>query len=146
MVTRGEFITEFLVRIDYPRERPNKLALMAWVAAEGGPSLDDSWNPKQARFNPLNTTLRMPGSTSFNSVGVQNYVSFDQGLDATVKTLRGKHFGYGMIRRHLRRAHPPWKTLAAVERSNWGTGGLALRILPLVREMYQRYAEKPIGQ
>lgn len=143
---RGDFAVALLKELGYPETWRNKVALVSWMAAEGGPSVDGSWNPPQARFNPLNTTLRMPGSTDFNWVLVQNYTSFKQGVEATAKTLRGRRVGYGLIRRHLRRNHEPIRTLRAVERSDWGTGGLALRVLPGVKDNYDDYADKPIGQ
>lgn len=49
----------------------------AWAQAEGG----------TARWNPLNCTLHLPGSTNYNSVGVQNYLRATEGCAATVITL-----------------------------------------------------------
>jgi hypothetical protein len=146
VVTRGDFLEGLLRFLDYPVTRHNRVALVSWITAEGGPSLDDSFDPEQARFNPLNTTQPMPGATAFNSVGVRNYVSLAQGIEATAKTLLFDGHGYRAIRRHLRRNHHPARTLRAVERSDWGTGGLALRVLPGVRDHYSQYAAKPIGQ
>jgi hypothetical protein len=60
-------------------------ALQGWMVAESGSERCDGVSG--AAFNPLNTTLRMPGSTAFNSVGVQNYTSYAEGLAATVATL-----------------------------------------------------------
>lgn len=45
-----------------------------------------------ARYNPLNTELFMPGSTRFNSAGVQNYTSFNAGVLATTLTLEDGFF------------------------------------------------------
>jgi hypothetical protein len=59
---------------------------MSWEAAEGG-----AWNGG-ARYNPLNTTEPMSGATNFNSVGVKNYTSWEQGLNATVKTLENGYY------------------------------------------------------
>lgn len=54
-----------------------------WTAAEGG-SVGG-----QGQFNLLNTTQTEPGSTNFNHLsgggGVQNFTSFQQGIDANVK-------------------------------------------------------------
>jgi hypothetical protein len=52
--------------------------LVAWQAAEN----------TAAAFNPLATTLRLPGSTGFNRSGVQNYQDELMGLAATLLTLR----------------------------------------------------------
>lgn len=51
--------------------------LDAWQRAEGG----------TARWNPLNTTLRLAGSTDYNGTGVQNYFRPTEGCAATVLTL-----------------------------------------------------------
>ena len=58
---------------------------MAWQANEF----------TQARWNPLATTHRMKRSTSFNEVGVQNYVSLTQGVRASAETLTGGATSYG---------------------------------------------------
>lgn len=41
------------------------------------------------RFNPLNSVVPNGNSTSFNSVGVQDYRSFDNGVQGTIKLLQG---------------------------------------------------------
>jgi len=41
------------------------------------------------RYNPLNSVVPSGNSTVFNSVGVQDYKSFDNGVDGTVKLLEG---------------------------------------------------------
>jgi hypothetical protein len=57
---------------------PNNLSLInAWGDAEN----------TKAKFNPLATTQDMSGATDFNSSHVKNYKSYQQGVDATVKTL-----------------------------------------------------------
>lgn len=136
MITRDDFARELLAGLDSPAQLSNLYALVAWMTAEGS----------EARFNPLATTRLMPGSTDFNSVHVQNYLNLEQGVHATVLTLRERGHRYGPIRRHLRRAHAAPKTLKAVEQSAWGTGGLALKVLPQVRDDYKRWALMPIGQ
>jgi hypothetical protein len=60
-------------------------ALGGWMVAESGSEKCDGVSG--ARFNPLNTTLMVPGSTPFNSVGVQNYATYGDGVRATVETL-----------------------------------------------------------
>lgn len=74
--------------IGAPHTPGNIAFLQAWQKREGG-STNNS-----AAFNPLCTTQPMPGSVSMNKVGVQAYISWDQGLEATVKTLtNGKYPG-----------------------------------------------------
>lgn len=62
--------------------------LVMWEGKEGG-----NWM-NTAHFNPLNTSYQMPGSTYFNTgkagSGVQSYLSWQQGIDATIGTLTGK--------------------------------------------------------
>lgn len=57
--------------------------LDAWQQAEGG----------TAQWNPLNTTLRLNGSTNYNDVGVQNYRRATEGVCATALTLVNGFYG-----------------------------------------------------
>lgn len=59
--------------------------LNGWSASE---TLADSG----ATFNLLNTTEPWPGTTNFNSVGVKNYSSWNDGIQATVATLRNGYY------------------------------------------------------
>jgi len=60
-------------------------ALTAMAVGEGS----------SARFNPIDTTLQLPGATPYNSFGpagrwhVWNYPDLATGVDATTKTLQG---------------------------------------------------------
>lgn len=44
------------------------------------------------RYNPLNSVVQSGDSTSFNSVGVQDYKNFDNGVAGTVSLLQGQHW------------------------------------------------------
>jgi len=70
--------------IDPPQD-PTELtrALLCWAVEESG--TDPQHTP--ARFNPLNDERKMPGSTDFNSAGVQNYDSLESGVNAVFSTL-----------------------------------------------------------
>lgn len=122
-MTREEWAKQFLQRLGAPTNRANLYAVVSWIQAEGG----------KAKCNPLNTTLFKPGCTVYNSSGVKNYPSVEVGLEATVETLeygaQRDLYGYRPIKRNLKRGRRAGKTLRAVERSEWGTGGLALRVL-----------------
>lgn len=138
--TRSEFANEFLKKIGAPVTRRNRRALLAWMQAEGD----------AGRFNPLNTTQDWPRATTFNRVGVKNYASFKDGVNATVRTLnygadRGL-YGYKPIRARLRGNKPAWQTLQAVENSQWGTGGLALKVLRSVPVLGALYAHHRLVQ
>jgi len=119
-LTRGEFAKKVIGGLGAPVSLHTRRALAAWMQAEGG----------SARNNPMNTTLRMPGSTDFNSVHVQHYTSPKQGAEALVKTLKENGSGYENIRRALHRNASATEILKAVGDSRWGTDGtLALAVL-----------------
>ena len=61
------------------------LFMYAWRQAEGG----------KAKNNPFNTTFKMPGATSYNSIGVKNYETPEKGIEATCKTLKNGRDKYG---------------------------------------------------
>jgi hypothetical protein len=114
---RTQWASDLLARLGMPKTSENVRALSAWAQAEG----------TSAKFNPLATTQRAPGATNFNSVGVKNFVSYEQGLDATVQTL--KNGRYGAILDALKAGNSATAVGRAVEASPWGTGGLMLRVL-----------------
>jgi peptidoglycan hydrolase CwlO-like protein len=102
-----------------PLTTQNLAAVVAWEMAEGG-----HWN-NTAHYNPLNTTWKMPGATSMNSVGVKAYVSWAQGFKATLNTL---HNGlYGGILAALRAGDDAQAVADAVAESPWGTHSFTVR-------------------
>lgn len=111
-------------RLGVPASLQNDLFFRAWAQAEGG----------TAKYNPFNTTAKMPGSTTNinpngtpNSAGVQDYISAQQGFEATIKTLQnGK---YNSILSALMVGTSARNCAYALEHSLWGTGGLALKIV-----------------
>jgi hypothetical protein len=66
----------------WPISGANEQSFIAWALLEGG----------GGTYNPLNTTLPEPGAGCFNSVCVRNYVSWGQGVTATVATLNGGYY------------------------------------------------------
>lgn len=78
--SRHLFVRDLLVRLGCPGTQENATALIAQCQAEGG----------AAKFNPLNSTVKRPGSTDYNDnvPPVQNYASYAQGLEATASTFR----------------------------------------------------------
>jgi len=89
----------------------------AWARAEGG----------GATNNPFNTTQTMPNATAYNSVGVRNYGTAAQGIDATVDTLTNGR--YGNIIGALRKGDSAMSAAQALADSPWGTGALVEKIL-----------------
>jgi hypothetical protein len=78
-----DFATGLLKALGYPTTSANIAFINAWARREGGGGAN----------NPLNTTQKVSGSTSFNSVGVQNYKDLATGIAATVKTLNNGRYG-----------------------------------------------------
>jgi hypothetical protein len=114
---RKRFATAILRKLGAPTSAANMNLMLAWMQAEG----------TDARFNPLATTQPAPGATNFNSVGVKNYRSFNQGVAMSVRTLLNGY--YGSIVRLLRSSASPFDTARAIAQSPWGTGKLVLQVL-----------------
>jgi hypothetical protein len=81
MFTRQQWATDLLMALG--NMHPSDVAInfvVGWSVFETGTN-------SGAKYNLLNTTLKESGSTDFNSVGVQNYTSYSQGIAANVSTL-----------------------------------------------------------
>jgi hypothetical protein len=115
--SRHLWTRDLLASLLVPGSLQNTLALIAQIQAEGGGAL----------FNPLNTTLPMPGATDYNSVHVKNYLTYSQGVTATANTLRQSNMR--LLLDALKKADSAkgyWVALAA---SPWGTvppGGMTI--------------------
>jgi len=77
-----KFINSLLSGVGLPTTYSNQWFCTQWLRAEN----------TSAKFNPLATTQGMPNATDFNSVKVRNYVDFNQGVEATVKTLKNSYY------------------------------------------------------
>jgi peptidoglycan hydrolase CwlO-like protein len=135
-VAYGVWAGLFLRAVGAPGCQANLITLVAWQYSEF----------TQAAWNPLADTLAMSGSTSFNSVGVQNYVSLDQGLQATHFTLaNGSAFGYGAILSDLAGCADPMSTARAINASMWcrgcAGGAYVVNDIPKVEANYDLYAQ-----
>lgn len=108
----GQWAKALLDELGLPRSKGAVYSLKQWARAEGG-----HWN-NTAHYNPLNTTQEAPGATAMNSVGVKAYGSWDQGLKATVQTL--KNGNYDGILKALHRGDYSAFSQALVS-SPWGT-------------------------
>ena len=134
----GDWADRFLEHIGAPTCRHNTVVVVAWQANEF----------TQARWNPLATTHRMAGSTSFNDVGVQNYISLTQGLRASAQTLTGgaTSFGYGAILDALGRCDDAMTTAEAIRVSAWcrgcSNGSYVTGLLPMVQAYFGRYVTR----
>jgi hypothetical protein len=121
-----EFYKSILRGIGAPITDENMKFLYAWRQAEGG----------KARNNPFNTTQPKPNSTFYNCLkrgisgcksGVRNYMSSQDGIDATIKTL--KNGRYENIINALKSGKSAEKSAMALKASPWGTGQLALKVV-----------------
>jgi hypothetical protein len=109
---------DFLTRLGMPVTAENMRLMKAWQQAEG----------TAARFNPLATTQSgFTGETQFNSVGVKNYTSYEDGLNANVKVITNGL--YKNILAALQAGNSAETTAQAITNSPWGTGALVSRIL-----------------
>lgn len=132
--TREGFATAILKAEGLPTTQQNIAFMIAWQAKEGG---DHTGATNQGgAFNPLNTTHGMPGSTSYNSVGVQNYTDFQQGLNATLNTLNLPY--YTGILDSLRRSDVNG-AVHALAASPWGSGDIG-GVYSSVQSNYGQYA------
>lgn len=136
VVTRGAWAKRLCDAYDLHLTDHRKYAIVSWETAEG----------TMAKYNPLATTLFMPGCTFFNLVGVKNYPNLKSGITATVRTLAESGHGYEGILAALHANASALEILSAVSDSDWGTGVLAEAVLPYVKADYELYANRPIGQ
>lgn len=101
-----------------PSTPENIKYINAWAQAEGG----------SAANNPFNTTE--PGyhtTGSYNSVGVKNYATPMDGINATIATL--KNGRYGAILGALSKGNSAMADAQAEATTPWGTGALIEKVL-----------------
>jgi peptidoglycan hydrolase CwlO-like protein len=132
----GQWAPIFLSHLGAPTCRNNLVLVVAWEATEY----------TLAAWNPLATSYSMPGATLFNSSGVKNYTSLDQGIQATVNTLEQTNpiFGYAPIVADLRACADPMTTAEAINHSLYCacSGSYSLSYLvPFVESNYDFYAK-----
>lgn len=74
-----EFSRDFLAGLGNKNPSPTTVAFVSsWQAGESGGG--------GGLYNPLNSVLGAPGASNLNSVGVKNYTSYQQGVQASVAT------------------------------------------------------------
>ncbi len=109
---------DFLTKVGMPITSENIRAISAWEQAEG----------TKASFNPLATTQSgFAGETKFNSVGVKNYATYQDGIDANAHALLNGR--YTNILDALRAGNSATAVAQAIADSPWGTHGGVLRVL-----------------
>jgi hypothetical protein len=138
-VTFGKWATAFLGSIGAPIARNNLVVLVAWQTAEF----------TSAKWNPLATTYPMRGSTYYNASGVRNYISLQQGLQATRETLSRSGLVYEPILSDLAHNADPMDTARAINASRWcggcADGQYVVDLIPSVEQHYDTYANASAG-
>jgi len=127
-ITDKNFYERLLQELDAPVTSENLKFLYAWRQAEG----------KGGRNNPFNTTWKLPGSTNMNKVGVQNYLSKEDGMVATLKTLRNGR--YSCIVQGLKNDSGASEISKCPSLETWGTGDLVAKVV----NSYERGASPKI--
>lgn len=97
----------------------NMLFFHAWRKGEGG----------TATFNPFNTTQPFNDASKYNSHGVRNYKTEDDGIKATIKTLKNGYYPCVLdgLRRNIGAKNISKNCLANLKK--WGTGALIFKVL-----------------
>jgi hypothetical protein len=140
-VTYEGWAGAFLRRLDAPVCSENLLIVVTWETAES----------TAATFNPLATTRDVPGATDMNSVGVKDYVSLEQGLDASRDTLLlgAESYLYRAIVERLRGCASAEATAQAINASAWCRGCVGgayiTGLLPIVRSSYGEHAARLVS-
>lgn len=87
-------------------------------------SLFESQAPNAALYNIFNTTLKAPDSSDYNSAGVQNYTSLEEGVSYFLSTLTSGSYQYivNALKADSINAGDYLNSYVGAELSLWGTG------------------------
>jgi len=95
------------------------MGVMGWNAnVRDGIVAQEHGESTEAKCNPLASTEPWPGSTDYNSAGVKNYASLQDGLAATKATLENGNFPRMLA---AGRQGDPSAYVEAVASEPWGT-------------------------
>lgn len=111
-----DFYKKILDCVGAKPTKGNMSFMYAWRQAEGG----------EATYNPFNTTKRLPNSTNYNTVGVKNYASAEDGIKATCETLKMNY--YTDIVNGLKNDVGLYKLSRMESLKTWGTGDLLSKV------------------
>lgn len=112
-----KFYSEVLEGIDAPITKNTLTFFFAWREAESG----------LCAFNPFATTQPYGNSTKFNTAGVRNYETKEDGIAATIKTLLNGY--YPDLLDKLRNDLDPLEIATSTNLTTWRTGNLVLTVL-----------------
>lgn len=105
----------------------NDLAIVTWINSENS----------QAKNNPLDSEEPWPNSTLYNPQGVRNYVTLDDGLNATTATLNDGF--YRTLKAVLLNPTTAENAVSAIYWSPWGSKP-TVNMLNNVRNNWPSYA------
>lgn len=111
--TAKNYFTAFLIGLGLPVTQANLDALYGVATAEG-------WND---RYNPLNVVQQEPGSTAFNSVGVQTYPNLNEGVQGAVQLFKGQN--WDGVRAALAQGNSTQAVLAAFKNAYFWAPGIS---------------------
>lgn len=118
-LTDNQAYQMILKQLGAPVTDENMKFLYAWRQSEGRLGLN----------NPFNTTYRMPGAKTVNSHGVKSYKTIEDGIKATVRSLKSERYDYSCIVNGLIK-NVGAKNIAKCESlKTWGTGDLVQQVL-----------------
>lgn len=116
-VTDVNVYEKILEGIGAPVTDENIKFMLAWRQSE----------QSSAKFNPFSTTQNMSGAISINSAGVKSYRTLEDGVVATIKTL--KNGKYNCIVNGLVNNIGSENIARCESLKTWGTGDLVSRVL-----------------
>jgi peptidoglycan hydrolase-like protein with peptidoglycan-binding domain len=108
---------KILESLGAPTSEENMKFMIAWRQAEGS----------GGKYNPFNTTQNMPGAVSINSHGVKSYLTLEDGIVATIKTLRNGR--YNCIVNGLVNDIGSENIARCESLKTWGTGDLVSKVI-----------------
>ncbi len=112
---RSAWAYDLATRLGNPAPTHDTISLIvAWTKAE------DGGTGAFGRNNPLNTTETGGAIQTINSDGVRGYATYEDGMTATIQTLRYKHAGYSEIVSGIQ-SNDTALLLAGLYASPWGT-------------------------
>lgn len=130
---RSEFASTVFKHVGGHVTAPRVTVGVAWAAIEGS----------KAQNNPWDTTEPYEGATDFNSAGVKNYLTIEDGIEATIKTLENGNYAH--ILKVLRTPEASFNDLRnAINGSPWGST-ISFELYRDVEERYSMYDEEIVG-
>jgi len=117
-LNKQQWARDFLIALGNANPLPLLVAFVwAWEEEESGAN-----DITPADYNPLNTTQTMKGSTNFNDAGVQNFLSYADGITANMSVLKNGLYPNILEALSTNDASPLQLPSVAGDLSMWATG------------------------